>query len=552
MNSKTTLKGKNANNYLTHTNNMQGITLIALVVTIIILIILAGVSINLVLGGNGVITKAKEAKQEIEKAYNEEQEAIDKLYESLLSQSEDDTPGDITDAGKQDGSESKPYKVRSVEDFLELIAISRKDGLYDKFVDIETDLDFKNPNSYNDYNDTKRFGDYNEDGLTEGIMKELTDESKRGLKDGFQFSGTLNGNGHTISNIYKQKKLVYNSSNPIDYKTGIFYENTGTIKNLNFEGKMNVIIDNQTNAGRIGGIVAQNKHGGQLLNCTSNMQITVIGDNLDMQTIVDIIVGGIASENEDETENTKIDGCINKGKIACYFVLNSNVSTDYYHKIKIGGIVGRNDSITINSMNEGYLDITKNFYTTINSSDNTLYIGGIAGKNNYNGIIENCINTGEIKGSSETSPIFIGGIVAATENLDTCITKNVYNSGKISAVTISDIAIGGILADGYGTIDSAYNIGEISAQSSAGNIKNGGVIGDYHSSNANITNCYYKKVSGLFGAEGSDRTNIEAIENLNQTQVIQDLNTNININNSSNTIIWYKIIELDGKIKFNT
>lgn len=45
----------------------KGITLIALVVTIIVLIILAGVSVNLVLGQNGIITKAKEAKKEHEK-----------------------------------------------------------------------------------------------------------------------------------------------------------------------------------------------------------------------------------------------------------------------------------------------------------------------------------------------------------------------------------------------------------------------------------------------------------------------------------------------------
>ena len=36
-----------------------GITLVALVVTIIVLIILAGVSISLVLGNNGIVTKAK-------------------------------------------------------------------------------------------------------------------------------------------------------------------------------------------------------------------------------------------------------------------------------------------------------------------------------------------------------------------------------------------------------------------------------------------------------------------------------------------------------------
>ena len=43
-------------------NNKKGITLIALVVTIVVLLILAGVSINLVLGNNGIIAKAKEAK----------------------------------------------------------------------------------------------------------------------------------------------------------------------------------------------------------------------------------------------------------------------------------------------------------------------------------------------------------------------------------------------------------------------------------------------------------------------------------------------------------
>ncbi len=41
----------------------RGITLVALVVTIVVLIILAGISISLLLGDNGIITKAKEAKK---------------------------------------------------------------------------------------------------------------------------------------------------------------------------------------------------------------------------------------------------------------------------------------------------------------------------------------------------------------------------------------------------------------------------------------------------------------------------------------------------------
>ena len=58
----------------------RGITLIALVVTIIILIILAGVSINVVLGENGIINMAKRAKEDMEIAVEEEQAKLDNLY----------------------------------------------------------------------------------------------------------------------------------------------------------------------------------------------------------------------------------------------------------------------------------------------------------------------------------------------------------------------------------------------------------------------------------------------------------------------------------------
>ena len=46
---------------MTKTNN-KGITLIALVITIIVLLILAGVSIAMLTGSNGVLTKAREAE----------------------------------------------------------------------------------------------------------------------------------------------------------------------------------------------------------------------------------------------------------------------------------------------------------------------------------------------------------------------------------------------------------------------------------------------------------------------------------------------------------
>ena len=54
----------------------KGITLIALVVTIIVLLILAGVSINMLTGQNGILNRAGEAKEETEKATKVEQRKI--------------------------------------------------------------------------------------------------------------------------------------------------------------------------------------------------------------------------------------------------------------------------------------------------------------------------------------------------------------------------------------------------------------------------------------------------------------------------------------------
>ena len=63
--------------------NQKGVTLVALVVTIIILIILAGISINLILGDNGIITIAKKAKENTELAKVEEEKQLNELYTQL-------------------------------------------------------------------------------------------------------------------------------------------------------------------------------------------------------------------------------------------------------------------------------------------------------------------------------------------------------------------------------------------------------------------------------------------------------------------------------------
>ena len=61
----------------------RGITLIALVITIIVLIILAGVTINLILSQNGIINKAKQAKEDYKQAETNEQVALNEVTQLI-------------------------------------------------------------------------------------------------------------------------------------------------------------------------------------------------------------------------------------------------------------------------------------------------------------------------------------------------------------------------------------------------------------------------------------------------------------------------------------
>ena len=71
------------------TRNQKGITLIALIVTIVVLLILAGVSLNIVLGDKGIIKQAQTSKNEYEDKVKDTQEDIDGLYNELIGEREE-------------------------------------------------------------------------------------------------------------------------------------------------------------------------------------------------------------------------------------------------------------------------------------------------------------------------------------------------------------------------------------------------------------------------------------------------------------------------------
>ena len=64
-------------------NNNIGVTIVSLVITIIILIILAGISISAIIGNDGIVTVAKRAKENMELAQIEEQEKLAELYAQM-------------------------------------------------------------------------------------------------------------------------------------------------------------------------------------------------------------------------------------------------------------------------------------------------------------------------------------------------------------------------------------------------------------------------------------------------------------------------------------
>jgi len=106
--------------------NKKGITLIALVVTIVVLLILAGVTISLLLDENGIIAKSKDARIEtrasqvedevgmwkqhnfINKESNQAQESVDTMLANLISR--------------------KLLTEEEIDRDQELITIKKKDG----------------------------------------------------------------------------------------------------------------------------------------------------------------------------------------------------------------------------------------------------------------------------------------------------------------------------------------------------------------------------------------------------------------------------------------
>ena len=130
----------------------KGITLIALVVTIVILLILAGVTLNIALSDNGLFNKTKKAADDYKEAQDREAEEIDKL-DYTFQDTQDELAGKLVLNGKY--SEKNKVNMPNLShtgltavkfDGVSTVALQSDDGT--DIIKNVTDDDIQNENWY--------------------------------------------------------------------------------------------------------------------------------------------------------------------------------------------------------------------------------------------------------------------------------------------------------------------------------------------------------------------------------------------------------------------
>ena len=113
----------------------RGITLIALVITIIVLLILAGITLNLALDEDGIIRKALSVRDEYKEAEQREQNTLNELYGMLSGNGTEETRTPVTlteaDIGKYVNytPNGSSYTVTAAESGLDQIPENPREEL---------------------------------------------------------------------------------------------------------------------------------------------------------------------------------------------------------------------------------------------------------------------------------------------------------------------------------------------------------------------------------------------------------------------------------------
>ncbi len=244
--------------------NNSGITLIALVITIIVLLILAGVTIATLTGDNGILTQANNAKERTEEAEKDEKANLAQTEDFIneyvngveVEQVTDENPGVLEAEG------TDTFIINSIEDLVFFANDVREGNTYEgQTVKLGLSLDFNSTKSYMDPLRTD-YGKYGYDGELKTLLT-----SGEGFKpigsirdNSATFAGVFNGNGNKLINLYMNKSNTENG----DYLIGLFGNNQGTIKNLAIDNcniAVNISVQSAPTGTMVSGIVGYNRTG---------------------------------------------------------------------------------------------------------------------------------------------------------------------------------------------------------------------------------------------------------------------------------------------------
>ncbi len=396
----------------------KGITLIALVITIIVLIILAGVSMNTLVGQNGIINKAQESgkvtqvsqeKEMIElavinaklgeKGYQEtSRQAFQEYFDNSLGK-DTVTVEDNQDTTflvqfiksgrnylvKEDGSilsMDEKYRIASVEDLKKFRDEVNSGNTFEgKYVILENDITLDKTQQW------EPIGSYPNDSPTPDAPQNKP------------FKGIFDGQGHKVDGVY------IHTTEKVKGLFGIV--ESGVIKNVGVGENSNI-------TGGVGtaGLVGYTYKGTLVSNCYNQATVTATGYNS----------GGIVGVCY---LNNKIIKCNNSGVIQ--------------GTSRCGGIIGYNKENN---------EIRQCFNVgEVNANGN--WIGGIIGLNIDESIVEQCYNVAKIQVTGDD----IGGVVGKNDN---AILKDSYNIGQVKS---TGKYIGGVIGHLQGgRIVNCYNI----------------------------------------------------------------------------------------------
>ena len=230
------------------------------------------------------------------------------------------------------------------------------------------------------------------------------------------FTGTLDGNGHSIQNMTI-------TSSGLDYSAFIGSALNATVKNLSLENVDIEVSDTHCVAGIIGSAVD---------NCI--IESCSVSGNIRVTTArVELLIGGIAGNivRTSSSSDPQISNSVNRAAITVD-------GPDFTTLLSCGGIAGYSNA-TISSCDN---------YGEIHSiSDNSIFAGGIVG--DCSASVISCKNFGTVYGQSNKETYTVAGI-AGRASVSYCV-----NSGSVHGHSQSGFSYGGN-ATGINGLNSSY------------------------------------------------------------------------------------------------